>query len=490
MKTIKKLASAVLALAMVLSLSVSALAESATVDNQTKHTYDAYQIFAATSQESDGGALGNITWGNGIKSADFLAALKTDSRFKKDDANVFADCTTAIDVAKVLSENSSMATAFADLAALHVTSEKASVPDSGTVNLNLGYWLLLDTSTPGTGDAKNAALLQVVKNGNLTIQKKYDVPSVDKTVNDPDINIGDTVTFTLTGTMPSRLDGYETYKVVFHDTMSAGLTYAGDLTVKIGDTEVTDKFTVTPNPPVAAQDGTTSFTVSCDDVLALGAGAGSKITVTYKATLNEKAVIGVNGNPNKVKLEYSNDPTNTGTGFTTEKEVKVYTWKLPAKKVDGNGNALTGAEFSLYTDEQCTKAVNVVATESAGNYLVCTKDDSSDSHKHITTLTTDNNGNLCINGLEQGTYYLKETKAPAGYNILDKAIKVVIGENGALTIDNAEKNADIVTVVNQSGTKLPETGGMGTTIFYVVGGVLVLAAAVLLITRRRMKAED
>lgn len=498
MKRIKAWTSLLLALVMALSLSANALAaETATVDNKTTHTYDAYQIFSATSQSTDGGQLGNINWGTGINSAAFLTALKADSRFNKSvtvgeattTVNVFADCTTAQDVAAALSDNPTMATAFADLAAAHVTTTKTTIPTSDTVSLELGYWLLLDTSTPGTGDAKNAALLQVIKSGDLTIQKKYDVPTVDKTVSDPDANIGDTVTFTLTGTMPSRLDGYETYKVVFHDTMSAGLTYAGELSVKIDGNDKTSSFTVSPTAPTAGQDGTTSFTVSCDDVLALGAAASSTITVTYKATLNENAVIGTAGNPNKVKLEYSNNPTGTGTGETTEKEVKVYTWELPVKKVDGSGNALAGAEFSLYTDAACTQAVSVVATTTAGVYKVCTKSDSAEGHVHLTTVTTDSNGVLSIKGLDKGTYYLKETKAPDGYNILESAIKVVIGDNGALTINDATATAAEVTVVNNAGTQLPETGGMGTTIFYALGGVLVLAAVVLLVTRKRMSSR-
>ena len=477
MKHAKKLASVLLALVMVFAMATTASA--VMVDNQTNHTYDAYQIFTATSQNVDGGALGNIEWGDGIISADFLTALKADTRCN----GVFNSCTSARDVAEALSANTGVAEAFADIAVEHLTTVKTAVPASGEVDLGLGYWLLVDTTTPGDDDAKNAALLQVINNGNLTIQKKYDVPKVEKTVNDNDVNIGDKVTFTLTATMPSRLDGYETYQVVFHDTLSDGLAYAGNLKVTIDGTDKTSGFTVTQSD--------NTLTVSCNDVLALGAAASSQIVVTYDAILDSDAVIGTAGNPNKVSLEYSNDPNWNGTGTeptgnTPEQEVKVFTWELPAAKVDRNNNPLTGAQFELFKSDNSTK-VEVVG--SNGVYTVCTQNDS-DTHSHVTTLDTDTNGKLKVSGLEQGTYYLKETKAPNGYNLLPEAVKVVIGANGAITVGDDTTTRTEVTIVNEAGTILPETGGIGTTVFYVIGGVLVLAAVVLLVTRKRMSTKD
>lgn len=482
MKHVKKLVGVLLTLVMVVALAVPAMA--ATVENATDHAYDAYQIFAATSQNDDGGSLGNITWGSGINHEAFLAALKGDDRCKVGDANVFAACTSAADVAGVLAKNTSLAGAFADIAVEHLTTTKIAVPASNeNVDLALGYWLLVDTTTPGIGDAKNAALLQVIENGKLTIQKKYDAPKVEKTVSDNDVNIGDKVTFTLTATMPSRLDGYKTYKVVFHDTLSDGLAYDGNLKVTVAGVEKTTDFTV-------EQTGNT-LTVSCSDVLALGAVASSKIIVTYDAVLDNDAVIGVNGNPNKVYLEYSNDPNWNGDGTepvgnTPEETVKVFTWKIPAAKVDGTTKQpLTGAQFELYKSDESTK-INVVG--SNGVYIVCTQSGCSD-HSHVTTLDTDTNGKLTVSGLEKGTYYLKETLAPAGYNLLTEAVKVVIGENGAITVGDATTTSTEVTVENNAGTVLPETGGMGTTLFYILGSVLVLGAGVLLVVKKRMGAD-
>ena len=482
MKHMKKLVSVLLTLVMALALTVPAFAVN--VDNKTTHTYDAYQIFAATSQNEDGGALGNITWGSGINHETFLSALQADARCVVGGTNIFTGCTSAMAVAEALSKNTSVAAAFADIAVEHLTTTKTSVGSSGSVDLALGYWLLVDTTTPGTGDAKNAALLQVINKGNLTIQKKYDVPTVEKTVSDNDVNIGDKVTFTLTATMPSRLDGYETYKVVFHDTLSDGLAYADNLKVTVAGVDKTSDFAVN-------QSGNT-LTVSCSNVLTLGATVSSKIVVTYDAVLDDDAVIGTGGNPNKVYLEYSNDPnwkadstTPEPTGNTPEEKAEVFTWKIPAAKVDGSNKPLAGAQFELYKSDNSTK-VEVVG--AAGVYTVCTKNDSSDAHKHVTTLDTAADGKLTVSGLEQGTYYLKETLAPAGYNLLTEMVKVTIGENGVITVGDSAEAKTEVSVINQAGTVLPETGGIGTTIFYVLGTILVLGAGVLLVSKKRMSS--
>ena len=495
MKNMKKLVSVLLTLVMVLALTVPAFAVN--VDNKTTHTYDAYQIFAATSQNGNGGALGNITWGSGINHETFLSALQADARCVVGGTNIFTGCTSAMAVAEALSKNTSVAAAFADIAVEHLTTTKTSVGSSGSVDLALGYWLLVDTSDPNANpdvaDAKNAALLQVINNGALTIEKKYDAPEVKKTVSDNDVNIGDTVTFTLTATMPSRLDGYKTYKVVFHDTLSKGLAYVGNLKVTIDGNDKTSSFTVTTETPAAQADGTTVFTVSCDDVLALGATVSSQIVVTYDAVLDSDAVIGTEGNPNKVYLEYSNDPnwkadgtTPEPTGKTPEKEVKVFTWKIPAAKVDGSNKPLAGAQFELYKSDNSTK-VEVVG--AAGMYTVCTKNDSPTDHSHVTTLDTAADGKLTVSGLEQGTYYLKETLAPAGYNLLTAPVKVVIGANGVITVGDSAEAKTEVSVINQAGTVLPETGGIGTTIFYVLGSILVLGAGILLVSKKRMSSE-
>ncbi|MDY3072649.1 MAG: isopeptide-forming domain-containing fimbrial protein, partial [Eubacteriales bacterium] len=263
MKHAKKLTFALLTLTLAFLMAVSAFA--ATVSNATGHSYDAYQIFQGTQDESNP-QLGDVEWGSGISSAAFLDALKDDARFVKEGVNIFADCTDAASVAAVLgtySDNSEVAQAFANVAAAHLTGTPVSIAAGATsVDLAAGYYLLVDTTTPDTGDAKNSALLQVTNKDNVTIAKKYNVPTVDKSVTDSDgssgeaadYTIGSDVPFTLTGTLPENYADYETYKYVFHDTLSKGLSYNGDAKVyvanKVGEEtvekEVVTGFSVTP----------------------------------------------------------------------------------------------------------------------------------------------------------------------------------------------------------------------------------------------------
>ena len=530
MKHLKKLASILLALVMVLSVTTVAFA--ADVKNNTNHSYNAYQIFSGT-QANDSVPLGDVEWGSGINGADFLAALKADTRFNVGEsepkANIFASCTTALDVASVLGgygDKSDVANAFANVAAKHLTSTFTPITAEATsVNLDAGYYLLVDTSTPEDGDAKNSALLQVTNKDDITIEKKYDVPTVDKSVKDTDNQwgeaadweIGSDVPFQLTGTLPTNLADYESYKYVFHDTLSAGLQYNGDVKVFVQNgetkTEITAGFTV--DPVAAATAGGGTLTVTFTDLKAVvGVTATSKIVVEYTAELLNTAVIGGTGNSNKVELEYSNDPNTTGdgtTGKTPEDEVKVFTYELDVIKVDGKNaeKKLPDAEFVLLNNDK-TKVAKVTDGKLVEWVNVPTVgEDGAITYPTGTTLTSGADGKFVIAGLDAGSYYLRETKAPSGYNVLKNDIALTI----AATLDKSENNpaltaltlkvdtADAVTgaletgivstnVENNSGAQLPETGGMGTTLFYVLGGILVLSAGVLLVTKKRMGSKE
>ena len=248
------------------------------------------------------------------------------------------------------------------------------------------------------------------------------------------------------------------------------------------------------NVTVAGVDKTTAFTITenngnltiaCEDVISQGATVESEIVVTYNVILDTDAVIGTEGNSNKVYLEYSNDPNWNGTGTeptgkTPEQEVKVYTWGIPVFKYTGTDTALAGAGFTLYKGETAISVVGV------GNniYKVCTL--TNCEHTHITQIVTDDTGKFQIEGLEKGTYILKETKVPAGYNKCED-VTVVIGENGVLSADGSATTE--VKIQNKSGSTLPETGGIGTTLFYVIGSILTLVAVVLLVTKKRMTTE-
>jgi len=554
----KKLASLLLALVMIMSC-FSAMA--ATVENTTGHTYVAYQIFTGSqgTQSDNTAALGDIAWGNGINIDAFLTALKADSRFNvtitetpegsetpvEKVVNIFDGCTTAIMVADALSkygDNSDIAKAFADVAADHRSTTSFEVPANGSeTELPKGYYLIIDASELDQGDAYNAALLQVEEDGNFTIAKKYDVPQVDKAVDQNDVNIGDTVTFTLTAEMPDTFEGYKTYKVVFHDNLSKGLTFKNDIVVKVGDEVVTDKFTTAYT---ANEDGTTYITITCNNILDF-VDADDRIVVTYTATLNENAVIGGKGNPNSVYLEYSSNPNWTGDGIdndndgetdepgeddeptntTPEDVVLVFTFELDVTKKDGEtGAVLKDAKFKLYREvaaaagegeDNTTGETNGTTTKE---YVVV---DESNKVKNWTAnvddasvLTSDEKGLFSVIGLDAGTYYLEEIQAPAGYNLLTAPIKLVITadyteetgswltddvtsltvltiviDDGESTTGNLDDGSVAMTVNNMVGATLPETGGMGTTILYVGGGILVLAAIVLLIVKRRANAD-
>lgn len=523
MKNAKKWLALALAMVMVLAMAVSAVAATVTVPSDgilKDHTFTAYQIFSGR-EESD--VLSDVQWGSGINSTAFLAALKADTTC----GSLFTDCTDAAAVAKVLSDNNTntaLANAVAKLAYANKTST-GTVLTSGENTLEDGYYLVVDTTADvGEGGAYNTALLQVV--GNIDIKVKTDAPTVEKKVleddkynqdggygtgyNDvADYNMGDAVPFHLIGSVPD-MSRYDTYKYIFHDTLSAGLTLNAD-SIKVyvaSDKAGTDKTEITEwTKAVNGQ----SFTVSFTDLKTVsGVSQGKYIIVEYTATLNQNAVVGLDGNPNEVYLEYSNKPDQSGsgdtdnTGNTPEDKVIVFTYELDTTKVDGQDNTkkLEGAEFKLHNADN-----KWVIVDTDGKVTGWADTEGSGS-----TLTSDDNGLFKVIGLDDGTYYLKETNAPAGYNLLSSEITVVItatttngqtwtdGQassaltNLAVTADGTAGTGATstgiagITVANNKGSTLPETGGMGTTVLYVGGGALVLLAVVLLIAKRRAKA--
>lgn len=521
MKHMKKFVSLLLTVVMVLAMSMTAFAATVTVPSDgilKNHTFTAYQVFSGNEVD---GILTDVQWGSGINSADFLAALKADTTY----GGLFTDCTDAAAVAKVLGDNNTntdLANAVAELAYANKTGSGTAL-NTGENEIADGYYLIVDTTESVVdGSAYNTALLQVV--GDIEITVKTDAPTVEKKVleddkynqdggygtgyNDvADYNMGDAVPFHLIGSVPD-MSRYDTYKYIFHDTLSAGLTLNED-SIKVyvaSDKAGTDKTEITGW--TKAVDGQ-SFTVSFTDLKTVsGVSQGKYIIVEYTATLNQNAVVGLEGNPNKVYLEYSNKPDQSGigdtdnTGNTPEDKVIVFTYELDTTKVDGQDNTkkLDGAEFKL--------------KNAAGKWAIVNADSKvigwADTEEDGSVLTSDANGLFKVIGLDDGTYYLKETKAPTGYNLLSSEITVVItatttngqtwtdGQansaltNLAVTADETSGTGDTstgiagITVANNKGSTLPETGGMGTTIFYVLGTILVLGAAIMLIAKKRM----
>ncbi len=564
MKKMRRIASLLLALAMAFGLTATAFA--AEVVNETGHTYAAYQVFKGTQQESveegDGSitALGDIEWGSGVDGTALLTEL---TGLEVGGAYPFQNCADAAGVAAVLDGESdytsATAKAFANAADKHRTETSTPIPadKNATVNLEDGYYLFVDTQTAPDGvDAYNPALLQVTGQ-TITIKQKYSVPEVEKKVSDTedgglgdavDAGIGDSVYFTLAGTLPMNWEDYDSYKYIFHDTLSDGLKYNGDVKVYLaakgtdgepdlaGKTEIAkgaDGYTVNPDGASAAGGGT--LTVTFADLKKVGGvTAESCIIVEYSATLTEAAVIGKPGNTNTVKLEYSNNPNtdssgdpSDGTGETPEDTVYVFTYELDGTKVDGQtpDKTLKDAQFVLYrvkgegepnADGENNTPTNVEYAEVTDGKLTGWTDSrgtaiGTEDAKGTGIVASDENGLFVISGLDAGTYYLEEVKAPAGYNLLKAPVKLTIdaeisewdaeanqpptigrldliteGENGeAPTPGDKDKGTVSLEVQNNMGALLPSTGGMGTTLFYIAGAALVLAAGVLFMMKRR-----
>lgn len=523
MKQTRKLLSLLLALAVFFALAATAFAATVTVPSDgilKGHTFTAYQIFSGREER---GILSDVQWGSGINSDNFLAALKADSTY----GNLFTNCTEAAAVADVLSANNTntaLANAVAKLAYANKTDTGTALT-SGENTLADGYYLIVDTTANvGEGGAYNASLLQVVGNINITV--KTDAPTVEKKVQEggadkdaADYNIGDAVPFRLIGSVPD-MSRYDTYKYIFHDTLSTGLTLnAGSIKVYVADDkEGTNKSDITSSWTVGTGANGETFTVSCNNIKTInGVSQGKYIIVEYTATLNQNAVIGLPGNSNKVYLEYSNKPDQSGsgdtdnTGKTPEDEVLVFTYELDTTKVDGKNpdTKLRGAKFVLLNSDG-TKVATISDGKFSGWTNVPTAGDNGEiSWPETSVLTSNEKGLFTVTGLDAGTYKLREIVAPAGYNLLKNDIVVVItatiGANGdgkttltnlTVTADRTAGTGDVnsgivdITVANNKGATLPETGGIGTTIFYTVGGILVLVAVVLLVTKKRMNGTE
>ena len=487
-KAMKKLMAALLAVAMVCAMAIPAFA---TVDI-TGHTFEAYQIFAG---DFNADTLSNVTWGHNVTTATLLNYLKT--------ANAaYSACTDAKDVAEVLSQHKDLASDFAKIAADHVTGT-AMATGTGSVTLpSAGYYLIVDTTdVANKHDAKNLSLLQVSGATTVTPQVKTDIPTLEKKVKDindsvgvksdwqdsADYDIGDTIPYKLTATL-GKLDNYDKYYVKFVDTMEH-LTYvANSASVKIDTTELT------PTQYKLTWDETSkTLEIEITDVKALGAGNGSVITVKYNATLDDTAVIGSTGNPNEAHLVFSNNPNGEGYGKTPKDKNIVFTYKVDANKVNPEGATLPGAAFELFKHVK----------DSSGNLTWVSKGVMNATQNPDGTYTIHDATNVTKfewNGIDDGDYKLVEVVTPAGYNTMAELHFTVTATHSEtadnpilITLSGDAFTGDISTgiltsqIINNQGTTLPGTGGIGTTIFYVVGGGLMVAAAILLITKKRME---
>ena len=496
-KAMKKLMAALLAVAMVCAMAIPAFAaKGEPVTNSgvslTNHDFEAYQIFSA-KLDSTKGTLSDVKWGNGVKGNELLVALQADTTLGD-----FADCYSASDLAEKLATfTTEKATKFAAFVANGYLSNTKTA-GTGTIELtDAGYYLIKDvTEVEGEYDASNLTLLLVSGPETVTPQVKTDIPTLQKKVKDKndsigesattgwqdsaDYDIGDTIPYQLTATL-GNVSNFDTYYVEFVDTMTH-LSYDSITSVKVGD-KTLSAGDYTSNWDSANK----KLTVSIGNVKAFGATNGSTITVEYTARLDSDAVIGSTGNPNKAYLIFSNNPNGSGYGKTAPDKNIVFTYKVIANKVDEHDKPLPGAAFALY------KKLPAVPNPGDGTSYIMEGNDAYAPVKELTNFEWD--------GIDDGDYMIKEIITPAGYNTIEP-IKFTVTATHETNADDPKftellggddftgavsTGALTANIQNRMGSTLPGTGGIGTTIFYVVGGGLMVAAAILLITKKRME---
>ena len=504
-KAMKKLMAALLAAAMVCAMAIPAFADGSSSTGTaavTKykitapangHTYEIYQIFTGDYDASNPSMLSNIKWGaNGTGTTGEAVGKAVLDEL----SNVASDASDSDKLAVIEK--------YVDLS----TTPVGTVTNGNYVEVVGGYYLIKDKdgSVPSSG-TYTPYIVSVVGN-NITINpKSNDVPEFDKKLKDTndstgittgwqdsaDYDIGDYIPFRLQGTVPENFASYSTYYYAFHDKEEAGLTFDPDsVEVHLGDEngKIIPKtyYTVATKTSGTLSDTECTFEIVFNDLKTVpGVAADSTITVTYQSQLNENAVLGEQGNVNKAKLEYSNNLHGTGTGTTPWDNVIVFTYKVVVNKVDQNNAPLEGAQFTL------TKKIK------NGTDVV-----------QIMTIDAGNKAQFTLSGLDDGIYTLTETVTPAHYNTIDPITFTVTAEHtiaweaesrdsiltslsgnkvsGEITFTVNKADGSLTTnVVNKIGTTLPGTGGIGTTIFYVIGGGLMAAAAILLITKKRME---
>lgn len=537
----KKFVSIFLTLALILSLSAVAFAAedtSLTITNSEGRTYNGYKLldlttslktgdhhpaacdgtnhsddcynYAYTVNEKYRGILqqetfgngGNYLWEGGSKPSD--AAQITDDQILKYLSNQTSDNGDVYQTMRQVADRLYRAILAAGI--------EADAPGlTGNSTIEQGYWMFADVTELDGNEANSLVMVDTKGQSAVTINPKTALPTVEKKVKDiddsedgsitdntwqdsADHDIGDTVPFKLTATLPSNAQFYETYTMIFHDTMSAGLTlnpasiqvlmyetkHKADVDTDLNDSakNVTSSFTVTTTDPT---DGCT-FEVGCENVFAIeGVTKDTAFVVYYEATLNENAVIGATGNPNEVYLEFSNNPYEEGTGETEPDKVIVFTYQLVVNKTDSHGHPLQGAGFTL-----SKKNVD-------GIYIVIGEELKGDT---LTTFTWE--------GLDDGDYKLEETTVPEGYNKMADIVFSVSATHDELSDDpkltyldgdlmgtgTVELGSIEKDIVNNTGTVLPETGAEGTFMLITASALFVMVAVIFMVTRKKMSIYE
>ena len=525
----KKVFAAAAAIATVFGLAATTVATAnaaggnATLTVSTKDakfagkTVNAYKMFSATVS-SDGKAVSyTLTdeWKPFFKNstASGLTGDVTDANVN-DKANDYVSKLKNTDLVAFATKASNWAQNTANGIKVNKTTTVSSTATDGKYtaafnNLDYGYYVVAVPGATVADTNSQYATLVSVHSTSVTAEIKGNLPTVDKKVqvdgtgkDATDAKIGDTLTFTLTSTIPD-MSAYGTYTFNFKDTLSKGLTFGQVDSVKVGDMTLTKDTDYTVTTPTASNNNT--LTVAMKDFKTKQqVNAGKKITVTYTATLNKDAVVGGAGNVNSATIQYSNNPSTNGTGESEPSKVRVFTYGFTVDKYTGDqytdaATRLAGAKFTLAPkngDPMSFVQVNAGSATANAVYRVAKAGETG-----TTTITTPENGKVDFQGLKNGEYTLTETEAPAGYNKLASAIGVKVdgrndgtdntdatvtitynNDNGSVYGEHASNG--VIPVRNKSGVTLPGTGGMGTIAFTVIG-VLVIALGVAWTLKRK-----
>ncbi|MBQ8929536.1 MAG: isopeptide-forming domain-containing fimbrial protein [Oscillospiraceae bacterium] len=478
----KKLLSILLAVVLVIALAVPAMAADSsytiTIENAaTGETYTAYKLMDATYEGEDvalaatdavayyyTGAATDPLYVILAKYFQFDSFVDGKAYVKAADANGEKIDYSDVDVAAMAKEiNDAVAAGTLTLTAAGNGNPTITVSEKGYyfVDTSLGSFCSIDTAAKVTIFEKNTI---------PTMTKQVQEDSTEEWGETATADMGQTVNFKLTvttgtNTKQTALTGSDKDYVIT-DTLPAGMTYMDNAAIE-GWTKDTDYTAAYANDVL-------TITLKAAKVATLGQDVD--VVITYGARVDTDAVVASTGNKNTASLKYSEQTT-------TEVDATVYTYKFDVSKTDPAGNALAGVKFTLTKTEDNTTS-----------YYIASANNSSVWQAAENELTTDAQGKIEFVGLDAGEYTLTETETLAGYNKLDAPVVVTIAEDGTATIKSGagtiEAGSVTVTVVNQSGAVLPSTGGIGTTIFYVVGGLLILAAGVLLVTKSRMRKEE
>ena len=513
MKRMKKIMALMLAAIMMMAMSVTAFAAEGatgtltlTVNVKTTtpaqdlkgQTINLYKLFDVTESKSGETTNYAYTVNNTYKAA--LASVLKIGETAKDEEFVKAVADQEATIQQFA--NDFTAKALTDNLGATKTSEK--ITESKTsyefTGLDAGYYLVYVT-----GGKEIQSSLVTVDETTTTVNLKTEAPSITKTADKETVSIGQVVKYTVTGSIPDTT-GYAEYVYKIHDELSTGLDFVNDaagtaceansvkVTVAFKDTDVTD---ASKAPTTATLDAVNHRKMTLDLsswVRENQRNKGKEFNVTYYAKVNDKAVV---AEKNSAKLEYGNDPDNTTE--TTPSEAKTPTYPLNIKKTDHKTSGLlAGAKFSLYTETEYNKDADtrqaIKVTGTNGNYVV---DPTSENtvFESAATKIGENEYNLHVNGLAEGTYYLVETKAPDGYNKLTAPVVIKITKstdtdvnNWTISKDGTVETDKIIDIANSTGSILPSTGGRGAIAFAVIAALLVFGVAVSFIRDKRKEA--